>query len=109
MEPVYFDGDDVYYKEASAASPGEDVIVDTDDGAVIKRVDDDYTLYSVNPDPRYAYPAKNDHNTLVIRGIVLGTVHSSDRANKEDRGVLEDLFVDEIREFNEEHNLDGWE
>lgn len=39
MEPVYFDGDDVYYKEASAASPGEDVIVDTDDGAVIKRVD----------------------------------------------------------------------
>ena len=100
MEPVYLDGDDVYYKEASAASPGEDVI---------KRVDDDYTLYSVNPDPRYAYPKKNEHNTLVIRVIVLGTVHSSDRASKEDRGILEDLFVDEIREFNEEHNLGGWE
>ena len=70
---------------------------------------DDYTLYSVNPDPRYVYPKKNEHNTLVIRGIVLGTVHSSDRASKEDRGILEDLFVDEIREFNEEHNLDGWE
>lgn len=36
-------------------------------------------------------------------------VHSSDRASKEDRGILEDLFVDEIREFNEEHNLDSWE
>lgn len=108
MEPVYLDGDDVYYKEASAASPGEDVIVDTDDGAVIKRVDDDYTLYSVNPDPRYAYPEKNEHNTLVIRGIVLGTVHSSDRASKEDRGILEDLFVDEIREFNEEHHVNEW-
>ena len=106
MEPVYSDGDDVYYKEAEAASPGEDVIVDTDDGAVIKRVDDDYTLYSVSPDPRYAYPAKNDHNTLVIRGIVLGTVHSSDRASKEDRGILEELFVDEIRNFMDEHHID---
>ena len=109
MEPVYNDGDDVYYKETESASPGEDVLVDTDDGAVIKRIADDHTLYSVNHDPRYAYPKKNDHNTLVIRGIVLGTVHSSDRASKEDSHILEELFVDEVREFNEEHNLDGWE
>ena len=54
MEPVYHNGDyvyyeEAYYEEASSADPGEDVIVDTDDGAVIKRVDDDHTLYSVNP------------------------------------------------------------
>ena len=67
-----------------------------------------FTVY-FNGSPFAVYPEKNEHNTLVIRGIVLGTVHSSDRASKEDRGILEDLFVDEIREFNEEHNLDGWE
>ena len=38
MEPVYHSGDYVYYQAASSADPGEDVLVDTDDGAVIKRV-----------------------------------------------------------------------
>lgn len=103
MEPVYHGGDYVYYEEASSADPGEDVLVDTDDGAVIKRVDDDYTLYSVNP--AIPYPKKNDQNTLVIRGRVLGVVASSDRPNKDDLGILEELFVDEIREFNEEHGV----
>lgn len=66
-------------------------------------VDDDHTLYSVNPD--IPYPPKNEHNTLVIRGRVLGVVASSDRPNKDDLGILEELFVDEIREFNEEHGI----
>lgn len=103
MEPVYHSGDYVYYEEASSADPGEDVLVDTDDGAVIKRVDDDYTLYSVNP--AVPYPKKSDQNTLVIRGRVLGVVASSDRPSKDDIGILEELFVDEIREFNEEHGV----
>lgn len=107
MEPVYHNGDYIYYKDAETALPGEDVIVDTDDGAVVKRLDDDMTLYSVNPD--IPYPAKNGDNCLVIRGKVLGTVHSSDRAGKEDASVLEELFVDEIREFRDEHGLDDWE
>ena len=106
MEPVYHNGDYVYYEEASSADPGEDVIVDTDDGAVIKRVDDDHTLYSVNP--AVPYPSKNDQNSLVIRGRVLGVVASSDRPAKEDAGLLEELFVDEIREFNEEHGIRDW-
>ena len=103
MEPVYHDGDYVYYEEATCADPGEDVLVDTDDGAVIKRVDDDYTLYSVNP--AIPYPKKSDQNTLVIRGRVLGVVASSDRPSKDDVGILEELFVDEIRDFNEEHGV----
>lgn len=106
MEPVYHNGDYVYYEEASSADPGEDVIVDTDDGAVIKRVDDDHTLYSVNP--AVPYPSKNEQNSLVIRGRVLGVVASSDRPAKEDAGLLEELFVDEIREFNEEHGIRDW-
>ena len=104
MEPVYHSGDYVYYEEAETALPGEDVIVDTDEGAVIKRLDDDMTLYSVNP--AIPYPAKNEDNSLVIRGKVLGTVHSSDRPGKDDAAILEDLFVDEIREFREEHHID---
>lgn len=103
MEPVYHDGDCVYYEEVTCADPGEDVLVDTDDGAVIKRVDDDYTLYSVNP--AIPYPKKSDRNTLVIRGRVLGAVASSDRSRKDDLGILQELFVDEIREFNEEHGV----
>lgn len=107
MEPVYHSGDYVYYEETSAASPGEDVIVDTDDGAVIKRVDDDYTLYSVNP--AIPYPKKNEHNTLVIRGRVLGVVSSSDRPDADDLPCLQELFAREIKAFNEEHGLTGWE
>ena len=105
MEPVYHDGDYVYYEDASSAEPGEDVIVDTDDGAVIKRVDDDHTLYSVNPDPSLAYPAKSDQNAVAIRGRVLGVVHSSERPAESDAGILEELFVDEIRSFNKKYGI----
>ena len=104
MEPVYHSGDYVYYKAVSAADPGEDVLVDTDDGAVIKRVDDDYTLYSVNP--AIPYPKKSDQNTLVIRGLVLGVVASSDRPSREEQNLLYELFVDELREFEEEYGSD---
>ena len=107
MEPIYHNGDYVYYEDADTASPGEDVIVDTDEGAVIKRLDDDMTLYSVNP--AIPYPDKSEDNYLVIRGKVLGTVHSSDRPSKEDASILEELFVDEIREFKEEHGVYDWE
>ena len=44
------------------------------------------------------------YNTFIM-DMSNDTVHSSDRARKEDLGILEDLFVDEIREFNEEHGV----
>lgn len=101
MEPVYHSGDYVYYENAVSAAPGEDVIVDTDDGAVIKRVSADSTLYSVNPD--IPYPGKSEQNTLVIRGRVLGTVYPSDRPGREEAAELGELFADEIREFGLRH------
>ena len=103
MEPVYHSGDYVYYINASSAASGQDVVVDTDKGAVIKRVDDDHTLYSVNP--TIPYPDRNEQNTLVIQGIVLGVVSSSDQPSSDDAAELEELFVDEIREFNEKHGI----
>lgn len=107
MEPVYHNGDYVYYAETDSAYPGEDVIVDTDDGAVIKRISDSHTLYSVNPDPALAYPEKSEQNWVKIRGKVLGTVHSSDKAGTADTDILRDLFVDEIREFREKYGARG--
>ena len=101
MEPVYHSGDYVYYQAASSADPGEDVLVDTDDGAVIKRVGADYTLCSVNP--AVPYPAKSEQNTLVIRGRVLGVVSSSDQPSEGDAASLEELFADEIRAFRTRH------
>jgi transcriptional regulator with XRE-family HTH domain len=109
MKPVYLDGQFVYYRKAESARPGEDVIVDTDEGAVIKRVDADGTLRSVNPDPALAYPQKYEGDTLVIRGIVLGVVSSSDRAKSQDLGLLQELFAEEIREFNDEYDARGWD
>ena len=105
MEPVYQDGDYVYFRNASSARSGEDVIVDTEEGAVIKRVSADGTLYSVNPE--LPYPARNDQNTLVIRGQVLGIVQSSDHPGREESALLEDLFADDIRSFRRAYGLEA--
>lgn len=105
MEPVYQDGDYVYFRNASSARSGEDVIVDTEEGAVIKRVSADGTLYSVNPD--LPYPVRNDQNTLVIRGQVLGIVQSSDHPGREESALLEDLFADDIRSFRQAYGLEA--
>ena len=107
MDPVYCNGDFVYYRETDAAGPGEDVVADTNDGAVIKRIAEDGTLFSVNPN--LPYPKKSDQDCMKIRGIVLGVVQSSDRPSKEDGNLLEELFVDEIHEFKEKYNIPEWE
>ena len=105
MEPVYHSGDYVYFRTASSARPGEDVIVDTEEGAVIKRMAADGTLYSVNPD--LPYPARGDQNTLVVRGRVLGVVQSSDYPAREETFLLEDLFADDIRAFRHQYRLEA--
>ncbi len=107
MEPVYHDGDFVCYVNAEDALPGADVIVDTDDGAVIKRLGKDRALYSVNPDRPYG--EKTEDNLLRIRGRVLGVVAESDYLSKEDRSLAEEIFEEEIRGFNRTHHLDSWE
>ena len=101
MEPVYPNGCSVYFRFASAARSGEDVIVDTEDGAVIKRVSADGTLYSVNPD--FPYPGKSEQNTLIIRGRVLGVVQPGDYPVPEDTPLLEDLFAAELRNFRRQY------
>ena len=107
MEPVYHDADMVYIEYTSAADPGEDVVCSSVDGCVIKRVDDDHTLYSLNAALPYGKKTEDDH--VQVFGRVLGIVSSSDRPEKEDVELLEDFFQDEIRDFRKEHHLREWD
>lgn len=107
MEPVYHDGDYVYYAATEEARPGTDIIVDTDDGAVIKRVAEDRSLCSLNADR--PYPVKSEDNRLVVRGRVLGVVAESDYLSPKDRSLAEEIFEDRVREFRQAHHLDSWE
>ena len=107
MEPVYHDADLVYIEYTKAADPGEDVVCSSADGCVIKRVDDDHTLYSLNTALPYGEKSEDDH--VQVFGRVLGIVSSSDRPEKEDVELLEDFFQDEIRDFRKEHHLREWD
>ncbi len=97
MEPDYPDGRSLYYKKAEDGKPGDDVLVNTGNGYVVKRLDDKKQLYSVNPDLPYT-PAYQDM-IMKIEGIILGLVPSTDRPNKEEREVLETIMEDEVKEF----------
>ena len=101
MEPVYLDGDYVYFEYAKSAYPGEDVVAGWREGAVVKRVGEDRTLYSVNPD----YPFRYDDGAEGVRliGRVLGVVSSADRPDAEDEDILQELFKEELRSFYKRH------
>ena len=103
MEPLYLDGEEVYFRPASSARPGEDVIVDTDEGAVIKRVAPGRKLCSLNP--AFPYPARGEDSLVLIRGVVLGKVRPGDRPAPEERAGLEELFAEEISAFTRDHGL----
>ena len=97
MEPDYPDGRSLYYKKAETAKPGDDVLVSTGNGYVVKRLDDKYQLYSVNPDLPYALAYEDMY--MKIEGIILGLVPSTDRPNREELDLLETLMEDQVREF----------
>jgi len=90
MNPVYRDGDYVYFQRTDSASPGEDVIIAWAGEQYVKRMDSEGKLFSLNPDYPFRYEGSGDD--IRIMGRVLGIVSSADRAEKEDLPLLEELF-----------------
>lgn len=105
MEPVYHDGDRVYCRSSSAALPGQDVVCTTSKGKLIKRIGEDGTLLSVNPDPQYIVGKKYDDDDVRIRGIVIGIVKPSDFPNEQESITLNELRREDLNEFREEHGI----
>jgi len=103
MEPDYPDGRSLYYKKAETAKPGDDVLVNTGNGYVVKRLDDKHQLYSVNPDLPYTVAYEDMY--MKIEGIILGLVPSTDRPNKQERDILETLMEEEIRAFRIDNGI----
>ncbi len=99
MEPVYHDGDYLCLEYTAHARCGEDVVAGWREGAIVKRVASDGTLYSLNPD----YPFKYDDGDEGVRliGRVLCAVTSADIPSKEDEDLLCELFKDELQIFGD--------
>lgn len=103
MLPVYHDGDSVYIAYTNTARPGEDVVCDTPDGLIIKRLTAAHTLQSVNPDIPYA--ERDESFEIRIIGRVIGKVSQEDYPTAAEQPVLETLFREEITEFETAHTI----
>ncbi len=97
MEPDYPNGCSLYYKKAETAKPGDDVLVSTGDGYVVKRLNNKNQLYSVNP--ALPYTVAYEDMYMKIEGVILGQVASADRPTKDEREALEVVMEEKVREF----------
>ena len=107
MEPSYFEDEWVYFRYASSGKPGDDVVCSTTNGFIIKRLDDDGDLYSVNPDRPFTLDCES-YNVRII-GVVAGKVHDEDWPDSTDQQLLESIYKKEIKEFRRAYCLADWE
>lgn len=105
MEPVYHDGDIVYCVRTETVESGQDVVCKTNQGKLIKRIAEDGSLFSVNPEPIYKVRKMYDDDDVHIVGVVIGKVKQSDYPSQHELITLNELRKDEIREFKEEHSI----
>ena len=105
MEPVYFEGDELYYRPASEAFPGQDVVcMHGYEGLIVKRYIGKGRVETLNP----AYPFQAGAGSEVtILGVVTGIVDEDDRPSPEEMRTLQELFHDEICQLQKQHGL--WE
>ena len=104
MEPIYHNGDYVYYEEAETAFPGEDVIVDTDEGDDIIYLDgtndEGYNVTSGNGND-IIYIKGSDNNAIIDSGAGSDTIFNFGNNNKNIySGVDTDLIVDSGKNNN---------
>lgn len=101
MEPIYHSGDQVYVYYTTECNPGDVVICSTNEGAVIKMVKEDRTLFSLNP--AFPFGPHSEDNHVRIIGQVLGIVQYGDIPTKQKEHILHEIFYDEVREFNKKY------
>ncbi|MCR5090821.1 MAG: LexA family transcriptional regulator [Oscillospiraceae bacterium] len=107
MEPVYHDGDYLYFRYANTALPGADVVCSTIRGAVVKRMDEQGGLYSVNP--ARPFEMKTEADNVRLLGVVTGALAPFDRACAEDVPLLGEIFHPELERFRQVYQLQEWE
>lgn len=98
MEPVYHDGDAVYFRYAESASPGDDVVCSTVRGAIIKRMSPDGGLFSLNPN--YPYTMTSEGDQVRVIGVVTGIVQEADRVSLSEETLLTEFFRDELSAYS---------
>lgn len=94
MEPLYYDGDMIYVRYASGGNENDVLVCSTADGMVVKKVDAEGRLYSVNPD--LPFGKKYEDDNVHVLGRVIGVVDPEDIASEQITSTLEELLADEI-------------
>ena len=102
MTPDYRDGEKVFVRQTEDVSPGDIVVVNTPEGLVIKLLNEDYQLESLNPD----YPFVGDDSASYhIFGKVVGKVSVYDQPTPAEKVALAELFKDEVANFCIQHDI----
>ena len=107
MEPVYHEGDYLYFRFANSARSGTDVVCSTIHGAVVKRMGEDGGLYSVNPERPFQMKTEADNVRLL--GVVTGVASPEDWPSPAERDELSVRFQAEERDFRRKYRLENWE
>lgn len=104
MEPYYQNGDLVYIRYTDFCDPGDIVACSTADGGIIKRVNNERKLMSLNPDYPFGDRTDDDHVTVI--GVVLGIVQKDDYPTDEDIALYEELYAPDVNKFKLENGIE---
>ena len=107
MEPVYHDGDLLYFRYANTARTGTDVVCSTIHGAIVKRMGEDGGLFSVNP--QRPFRMKTEADNVRLLGVVTGIAEPGDWPSAAEADGLVRRFRSEEADFRRKYRLEGWE
>ena len=107
MEPVYHDGDYLYFRFSDTARSGLDVVCSTIHGAIVKRMGEDGGLFSVNPERPFLMKTEADNVRML--GIVTGVASPEDWLSEAELRAVSPSFREEERDFRRKYRLEDWE
>ena len=104
MEPVYHDGDYLYFRFSDTARSGLDVVCSTIHGAIVKRMGDN-GLFSVNPQHPFRMRVEADNVRLL--GIVTGIASPEDWPSDSELRAVSPCFSDEEKDFRRKYRFEN--